>query len=330
MGNNQKYKGKGMYYKARLVARGFEESNLINICKDSPTCCKEHFRLLLAIVVTNKWKVHSLDIKSAFLQGKNIDRELYLKPPSKASTTNLWKLNISVYRLCNAPHAWYLSLKSVLEKDGAKKSKYNEAVFYLYDNKNLQGILCAHVDGFWWGGTEQFEVKTIKLIKKFFRISLEELETFMYLGLNVQQTYDYINIDQSSYINESKVVEISQEKQKNKFAQLNKDETRQLRGLAGQLNWIASQTRPDIAYNVCEVSVSIKNATINDLIEATKYIRKAKPESALIETVDLENLEQCSIICFSDASFANLKGNLSQRFIFLYRIEKLSSSIAWK
>ena len=152
----------------------------------------------------------------------------------------------------------------------------------------------------------------------------------MYLGLNVQQTYGYINIDQSSYINESKVVEISQEKQKNKFAQLNKDETRQLRGLAGQLNWIASQTRPDIAYNACEVSVSIKNATINDLIEATKYIRKAKPESALIETVDLENLEQCSIICFSDASFANLKGNLSQRFIFLYRIEKLSSSIAWK
>ena len=74
----------------------------------------------------------------------------------------------------------------------------------------------------------------------------------------------------------------------------------------------------------------LKNATINDLIEATKYMRKAKPESALIETVDLENLEQCSIICFSDASFANLKGNLSQRFIFLYRIEKLSSPIAWK
>ena len=80
----------------------------------------------------------------------------------------------------------------------------------------------------------------------------------MYLGLNVQQTYGYINIYQSSYINESKVVEISQEKQKNKFAQLKKDETRQLRGLAGQLNWIARQTRPDMAYNACEVSVSIK------------------------------------------------------------------------
>ena len=51
----------------------------------------------------------------------------------------------------------------------------------------------------------------------------------------------------------------------------------------------------------------------------------------MIKTVDLENLEQCSIICFSDASFPNLKGNSSQGgFIFLYRNEKLFSPVAWK
>ena len=33
-----------MYYKARLVARGFEESNLTIIRKDSPTYCTEKFR----------------------------------------------------------------------------------------------------------------------------------------------------------------------------------------------------------------------------------------------------------------------------------------------
>ena len=85
----QKYKGECMYYKARLVARGFEESNLIDICKDSPTCCKENFRLLQAIVVTNKWKVNTLDIKFAFLQGNEIDCEVYLKPPSEAGTNSL-------------------------------------------------------------------------------------------------------------------------------------------------------------------------------------------------------------------------------------------------
>ena len=78
------------------------------------------------------------------------------------------------------------------------------------------------------------------MIKKSFWISLEELETFKYLGLNAQQTCGYIKIDQSSYINELKEVEISQEKQNNKFAQLSKYEAQQLQGLAGQLNWIGS------------------------------------------------------------------------------------------
>ena len=49
-----------------------------------------------------------------------------------------------------------------------------------------------------------------------------------------------------NHINELKEVEITQEKQKNKFVQLNKDEAWQLLGLAEQLNWIASQTRPVI------------------------------------------------------------------------------------
>ena len=156
-----------MYYKPRLVTRRFQESNLIDIRKDSPICCTENFRLLLAIVVTNKQKVYSLDIKHTFLQGKNIDCELYLKPPSEAGTKNFWKLNISVYGLCDAPRAWYLSLKLVLEKGGAKESKYDHAVFYLYDSNNLQDILCAHVD----------------ILCAHVLISLEELETFRYLGL---------------------------------------------------------------------------------------------------------------------------------------------------
>ena len=39
----------------------------------------------------------------------------------------------------------------------------------------------------------------------------------------------------NSYINKFKEVEISQEKRNNKFLPLNKDEARQLWGLAGQL-----------------------------------------------------------------------------------------------
>ena len=75
--------------KARLVARGFEEQNVIR--SDSPTCSKENIRLALVIMASNKWELHSIDVKSAFLQGDEIDRTVLLKPPKDVGSSYLWK-----------------------------------------------------------------------------------------------------------------------------------------------------------------------------------------------------------------------------------------------
>ena len=84
--------------KARLVARGFEEQNLTDIERDSPTCSRESLRLVLATVAIKSWKIRSVDIKTAFLQGERLDRHVYLKPPVEANSKGkLWKLNKCVY-----------------------------------------------------------------------------------------------------------------------------------------------------------------------------------------------------------------------------------------
>ena len=70
---NQKYKDSGIVYKAHLVGRGFEEEHLNELRKDSPTCCKVSFRLVVSIIASNMWTIHSVDVKSAFLQGKEIN-----------------------------------------------------------------------------------------------------------------------------------------------------------------------------------------------------------------------------------------------------------------
>ena len=106
----KKNKDQKLTYKARLVARSFEELDRDNIRTDSPICFKEKFRLVLTIIVSHKWKFKSLDIKSAFLQGQPINREIFLKPPKEAGTDKLWKLLITVYSLCDAPRAWYLRI----------------------------------------------------------------------------------------------------------------------------------------------------------------------------------------------------------------------------
>ena len=63
--------------KARLVARGFEEPTIKNI--DSPTCSRESLRLVFCVAASTNWKLGSLDISSAFLQGNKLDRTVYLK-----------------------------------------------------------------------------------------------------------------------------------------------------------------------------------------------------------------------------------------------------------
>ena len=69
--------------KARLVARGYEEKDTVR--SDSPTCYKESVRILLAIFASKFWKLHSLIIKTAFLKGRVMESDVYLRPPSEAN-----------------------------------------------------------------------------------------------------------------------------------------------------------------------------------------------------------------------------------------------------
>ncbi len=83
----------GFVPKARLVARGFEELEVSELKKDSPTCASESLRLLVALICQRQWTLNSMDIKSAFLQGMELSRDLYIKPPPEANNEGkLWKL----------------------------------------------------------------------------------------------------------------------------------------------------------------------------------------------------------------------------------------------
>ena len=83
--------------KARLSARGFEEVESFN--NESPTCSRGSVHVTITLMVSNKWNLNAIDIKTAFLQGKKTDRTVIIKPPKEAQTNKLWKLNKCVYGL---------------------------------------------------------------------------------------------------------------------------------------------------------------------------------------------------------------------------------------
>ena len=144
--------------KARLVVRGFEENDL-EIPRDSPTVGKGAMRLFLSIAAIDGWTVKTTDIRSAFLQGKELDRDVYMRPPkeSKAPKHVIWKLKHGLYGLKDGARQFYESVKEELINLGFIQCKLDPAVFYVHKDKKLIGMICCHVDDFLHAGANSFD-----------------------------------------------------------------------------------------------------------------------------------------------------------------------------
>ena len=92
---------------------------------------------------------------------------------------------------------------------------------------------------------------------------------------------------------------------------INEVENHQLRGLAGQLNWVCNQTRPYISFDSSQASISLKNATA-DVLQATRIVAKLKSQSIKLTFKRIGNILASEIIAYSDASSTNLKDGKSQ------------------
>ena len=98
--------------KARFCTRGFEGNQEFRT--DSPSCTRIGIRTALAVLTTNNWCLKAADVKTASLQGKKIEREVYICPPKEAATNKVWKLQKCVYGLGDASRYWYLRVKEEL------------------------------------------------------------------------------------------------------------------------------------------------------------------------------------------------------------------------
>ena len=315
--------------KARLVLKGYEEEQKFR--KDAPTCMKETVRILLVVTSTKGWKLNSIDFKTAFLQGDPIERDIYMVPPKEAETNMLWKINKSVYGLRDAPRNWYTRLRDEIINAGCVINSLDPGLFTYYVDKVLHGIIASYVDDMLWSGTQQFEEYVIVKLRSAFVVSLEQDTVFGYIGVQLKQQEDMsIIVSQELYVNSLKEVEISEERLGDKHSPLNKTEVKQLRKIAGQLNWAANTSRPDMGFGACEVSTSISEATVSSLITANKWVRHLKDTQSFIKFPRFSSLEQLRVIVYTDASQGNLPGGGSQggHIVFLSDGEN-SAPILW-
>eukprot|EP00435_Cladocopium_sp_Y103_P028612 s1421_g7.t1 len=89
--------GKDKKAKARLVILGYEDPDLTDIPRDSPTLQKETRALILQLCASRKHVIRSFDIKTAFLRGSRRDNRLLgIDPPDEMRR----KLNLGQHEIC--------------------------------------------------------------------------------------------------------------------------------------------------------------------------------------------------------------------------------------
>ena len=86
----------------------------------------------------NEWYPKTMDIKTAFLQGNKLERDVFIKPPlGKRKSGVLWKLEKCVYGLVDASLYWYKRVKDLMKKLGGRVSCMHPAIFFWINKENV-------------------------------------------------------------------------------------------------------------------------------------------------------------------------------------------------
>eukprot|EP00253_Pinus_taeda_P017646 PITA_17646 len=201
-----KYKADGSLdkHKARLVAKGFAQKEGVDYEETfAPTAKWATIRTLFALAAQTGWKVHQMDVKTAFLNG-DLKENVFMSQPEgfavKGHEHKVCKLVKSLYGLKQAPRAWYEKLTDHLLKLNFNHFDLDDATLFVKKVGKTVVYLVVYVDDLLMTGNNESYIASIKkeLGKSFEMTDLGYVH--YYLGIEVTQHPKSIFLSQKKYI----------------------------------------------------------------------------------------------------------------------------------
>lgn len=261
-------------YKARLVAKGFTQSYGVDYFETySPVVRRSTVRLLLSLAVEKDLFISHFDVNTAFLNG-DLHEKVYMRQPEGCidndSKEKVCLLEKAIYGLKQASRSWNEKVNEVLLSLNFKRCDFDSC---LYKNNNF--YIALYVDDFllFYKDRAQKEVLLDNLRKHFTMKDLGEARQVLGMLLSRTDTGIYLNQERliSKILDEygmsdCKPVKTPMEIDFHKALAegeggkiLSCQDYRRYQALIGSLNYLACNTRPDIAaavnflaqYNSC-------------------------------------------------------------------------------
>ena len=208
---------------------------------------------------------------------------------------------------------------------GWERSKLDPCLYFLRDDvsNKLVGVMGVHVDDTAIGGQGTKFNKAVELLKQRFPYRKWHVGSGEFCGSFYTQDPKDSSIQMSQRLFAEKLKPASIPKHAKTDQLLNPGQIRVLRAINGSLNWIASQSRPDLAVQTSMCQQFFPQPKIHNLREANQAIRRAKQHKDLQIKFSSIPVQDLMICCHSDAAFANVGTHTQAGYIVGFAEKKL-------
>ncbi|CAK0788366.1 unnamed protein product [Prorocentrum cordatum] len=302
----------GRKAKARLVILGYQDPDLTTEESYAPTATRTARQVFLQKAAHLRMRVAKGDVKSAFLQGEELDRDLFVRPTGDIAEFlglrpgQVAILKKSAYGLVQAPRAWHQAVNKKLQELGWRQLESDPCVWILTrfisegQPEYIIGMALSHVDDFLFAGRDGDDVwaHAKKSIMDAFRWTEWEYGKFTQCGVDIHQREDYsFRLDQKTYLEQIVEIEVPPDRRRQPSSPVTSSEKSQFRAATGSLQWKGTQTGPDILAELSLLQSKTESCTVEDLLKINKLIKRAKEgNNRFLEVFSFPEKESLAVI----------------------------------
>ena len=292
----------------------------------SPTLSQMGRMVLMQMLASFKWTLQLGDIKGAFMEAGPLPdrfRPLFAKQPPGGipglPSDAVIEVVGNVYGQNDAPSAWYRTFDAEALEVGWTRSKLDPCLYTLRDQNNaLCGIMGVHVDDTAIGGQGPLFESAVAKLKARFPYRKWRTSEGEFCGAYYRQdpaSYE-IRVSQQQFAEGLRAATLPRGVSND--TALNEGQIRLLRGINGSLNWLSSQSRPDLAVQTSLSQQCFPKPKVKHLRNANNAIRRAKQHKDLQITFRSVPPDKLGLCCHSDAAWANVGEHTQAGFIIAF------------
>jgi len=290
--------------KARLVARGFEEQ-LNKEYAASPTVSVYMIRIAISVGVILERSIFAVDIPNAFLRGDKLPRLLMLTVPPELKERLQLSSSVAlaikpVYGINDAPLRFWSRVDRYMTGELNLTRLTGDSCVWWGDDviilAHADDILCIAKDN--WAQT----VLEGKIMKDW---GIKEMQkgNFTHCGVDIQQDEKGIRLTQENYVCTLEEIKLTDAEN---VPEMSDDLLSRCQKVCGEINWVATRTRPDLSFLVGE-AISLLATRRTDLAlpainKAVRMAKKYKHFSLFFPYFPHSKAVQHKLVAYSDAA----------------------------